>query len=144
MAITSNDSNIRIYGTIAFHRDNSFRITPTENQTIRIRAYELIKEESTIISKPGDRTRVGSKSGHQRDQLFEETIKIYPNPTTVAITIERHYPILQYKIVKTFGVDIWEGVPNNNNIDVSTLPQGMYELILQTNTTTVTKTFIKN
>ncbi|MEW7279423.1 T9SS type A sorting domain-containing protein [Aquimarina sp. 2201CG1-2-11] len=148
VTITYTASNVRIYGFTTFHKDKSLRITPKENQTIRIRPIDLVFEEPIIPAKPGDRTRIGSRNGESKGNLnpnhLEPTIKIYPNPTTVAITIESDYPILHYKIVNTFGVNIWEGVPNNNNIDVNTLPQGMYELILQTNTTTITKTFIKN
>ncbi len=149
VTIASTASNIRIYGTIAIHKDKSFRITPVENQTIRIRAYELVTSEPIDKSSlPGDRTRVGWRPGNNKQlpsiKALESVIKIYPNPTSMAITIESEQSILHYKIVNTFGVNIWEGTPVNNMIDVSSLPIGMYELILQTNTTTITKTFIKN
>lgn len=62
------------------------------------------------------------------DLIYKDpSIILYPNPTNGEITIESETAIgEQYKIIDNLGKIIKEGVLNNNTVNVSDFPKGIY------------------
>jgi uncharacterized delta-60 repeat protein len=80
------------------------------------------------------------------DEINSETrVNIYPNPSTGQFSIESNVQLEDYLVVNVYGQNVFTGKIENNKIDISTLNNGMYELILQNNSgKQVIKTIIKN
>lgn len=81
--------------------------------------------------------------------LRNETVSLYPNPTSKIISLELQYPVeadirifdLSGKLV-VYQPDVY--ISNKHSINVSALRSGAYYLRINTNSGTVTKKFIKN
>ena len=69
-------------------------------------------------------------------------INIYPKPTSNTLNINGIIKNINYSIFNLQGQSILKG-NTNNNIDVSTLPQGMYILNLETESGVLVNKFIK-
>lgn len=72
-------------------------------------------------------------------------INVYPNPANqfINLELESSGPI-NYKVIDIMGRVVLEDQLNaSKQIDIVTLPEGIYILTIQTNSTTMTKKFIK-
>ncbi len=80
------------------------------------------------------------------EQLAPAKITLSPNPATTQVHITSPVKLESYTINNTSGTQVQSGVlENDNNIDISQLPQGLYFLQLQLeNGQTVTKKLVRN
>jgi hypothetical protein len=53
-------------------------------------------------------------------------IVIFPNPVSHILQINSNSPSIFYQIIGIQGIVIFEGIPNNNTIEVSNLKEGVY------------------
>jgi hypothetical protein len=88
----------------------------------------------------------GGINSVQEVQDITAQIQTTPNPATTQVHIESPIKIETYTINNTSGTKLQSGVlENDNNIDISQLPQGLYFLQLQLeNGQTVTKKLVRN
>ncbi|WP_075340548.1 T9SS type A sorting domain-containing protein [Tenacibaculum agarivorans] len=141
LTITTLMENTVVKSFIHVKAGQKIRIRPTQNYNITIRHVDLDGDGNPL--KPGDRTKVqGQGNGRDKDDI---EVIIYPNPANDILTIETDATILSYTIIDTYGVLHQEGtsIPNQT-ISVANLATGLYNLVLHTQTETITKTFYKN
>ena len=73
---------------------------------------------------------------------IENTLRVYPNPIRGYLNISYELPF-SYKLFNSIGQQIWEGESMGDvRMDCSTLPQGMYILLVATEAETYTKKII--
>ncbi|MFL0081185.1 InlB B-repeat-containing protein [Tenacibaculum maritimum] len=76
------------------------------------------------------------------DESFSNSLNIFPNPATNNIQIHTNTPLSSIKVINLLGKEVLK--TNSLNIDISTLPKGMYFLKIKgKNSTTATKKIIK-
>ena len=81
---------------------------------------------------------------HEVDETETDGFKVYPNPTDGTITIETvHAPSLQgqneYCITNLLGQTLMSGTLKDSSINVSSLPSGLYFLIVDGQTVKLMK-----
>lgn len=71
---------------------------------------------------------------------------LFPNPSTSTIFIESYFEITSYKIESLTGQIIKQGNPNTKlfSIDISSLINGIYLIVVKTDNGIITKKLIKN
>ncbi len=139
--ITNLNENTEVKGRIEIKEGRKITIKPRGEYKIRIVAIKKAGEP-----KPGDRTKIGTKGkdNKPRNKLQNEII-IFPNPVKSRLTVEIQEIITKYKIVDMYGViHLKESELDDNTIDTKELSKGLYNLIIQTKTQIITKTFYKN
>jgi hypothetical protein len=79
------------------------------------------------------------------NSLKNELVSIYPNPAKNIISIAgvNNYSLSQIQIVDALGRIVIEKNTNTSEIDISTLENGIYSVIISTPNGTLTKKFIK-
>ncbi|BFO64232.1 BspA family leucine-rich repeat surface protein [Chryseobacterium sp. S0630] len=86
---------------------------------------------------------VGSCLLSSSDVRLNKKLSLYPNPTVDDIHVEGLSDIKSYKIYDASGRLVKEGNPNNEIINVSSLPKGNYILQLMLKEKTISSKFIK-
>lgn len=86
---------------------------------------------------------VGSCLLSSSDVRLNKKLSIYPNPTVDDIHVEGLSDIKSYKIYDASGRLVKEGNPNNDIINVSSLPKGNYMIQLIMKENTFSSKFIK-
>ena len=62
---------------------------------------------------------------------------IYPNPTTGQLTMDNgQLSMGEVAVMDVFGRKLWSGIPNNGQLDLSSLPSGIYSLKTENGHTT--------
>ncbi len=77
------------------------------------------------------------------DLDFANTLVIYPNPTQSDLFFKSETDIEQVTVLSLTGVQIAEYIIDDNKIDVSNLPQGVYVLSISTDTDNIIRRFVK-
>lgn len=72
----------------------------------------------------------------------EKNFQFYPSPVTDKLNIETSLNITEVKIINLNGKTVFEG--NEKEIDVMSLPKGIYILQIKSEDTMLTKKFVKN
>jgi hypothetical protein len=140
-------SGTRRYGTSTIHklllRINSIDMQPDStvyptlpNDTLCSKTlsgtitHTTILTDTVVINKRVNR-KYNQWSG-TKELVPENKITLSPNPATTHTHITSPVKIESYTINNTSGTQLQSGVlENNNNIDISQLPQGLYFLQLQ-------------
>jgi len=142
LTVTTLMENTEVMGFINVAYNNKIHFKPADNYSIKI--IPVPDDGGIGKTRPGDRTKVRGQ-GTNRGGKDDIAITIYPNPANDILTIETDTTILSYTIIDTYGILHQEGtsIPNQT-ISVANLPTGLYNLVLHTQTETITKTFYKN
>ncbi|MFN8283654.1 MAG: T9SS type A sorting domain-containing protein [Chitinophagales bacterium] len=77
-----------------------------------------------------------------------EKITLFPNPCTTFLQLDQQIIQQQKTIITIYNavgqiIKVLNALPNDNNIDVSDIPNGWYQLTITTATTNYTSSFIK-
>ncbi len=115
--------------------DQSF--TPTDDTDESYRVY-VSKDECATISDCYDYTVINGVN----DELVVK-VNVSPNPASDIITIETDILITTVNIFNTAGLLEQTSVAHNNQVDVSSLPNGMYFIEIETNDAILRSKFTK-
>lgn len=63
-------------------------------------------------------------------QISTQPLSVFPNPVTDILQIENNLPNSSYKILNTASQQVLQGELKSNTIDMSTLPDGVYMLLV--------------
>jgi hypothetical protein len=147
--IQTSDGNYAICGrNDLIHKvDTNFQIIQTIRSPWEGTWYSYIKEakdgglyitgSANIQATEGDMGFIkaephGGINSVQEVQDITTQIQTTPNPATKQVHIESPIKIESYTLNNTSGTQVQSGVlENDNNIDISQLPQGIYFLQLQ-------------
>lgn len=77
------------------------------------------------------------------DDIYSSRVRIYPNPVEDLLTIESEGRLTDAVIYNAQGKEILSILENTINVDVNTLPAGIYTLKAKLDDITVVKQFIK-
>ena len=142
--ITNLNKNTKVQGYIEIRVGKKIMIKPKKNYRISIIPFQI---DTTVMHKPekGKRTKLGTAGKEQKPkEKLQKDITLFPNPVETEFTIQTTEAIVNYKIINTFGEIFIEGErPDSNKIKVNTLQKGLYNLIMQIDKHTITKTFYK-
>lgn len=78
------------------------------------------------------------------NNIYENMVNIYPNPTENIVFIKTNETINETIIYNIIGIPVSHNNSNINSIDVSDLEHGIYFIKIKTDTYEVIKQFIKN
>ena len=78
-------------------------------------------------------------------ESYEHSFSVYPNPANQFVNIETEISdVIKYKVFDMMGrIVINDALNVEKQINIESLPEGIYILTIQTNSTTMTKKFIK-
>jgi hypothetical protein len=161
--IQTRDGNYAICGELDLIRklDTNFQTIYSIKSPWKNSFYQVIGEASdgglfvgglaNGLGKRGDMAFIkaephGGINSVQEVQDLAAQIQTSPNPATTKVHIESPIKIETYTLSNTSGTQLQSGVlENDNNIDISQLPQGLYFLQLQlVNGQMVTKKLVRN
>ena len=77
------------------------------------------------------------------DEMLENSLKIYPNPTDNILFIKGNKNSINISIYNMLGKEVLSKM-NTNNIDVNVLPKGVYIIKIYDGTSQINRKFIKN
>ncbi|MFT4532845.1 MAG: cyanophycinase-like exopeptidase [Saprospiraceae bacterium] len=121
--------------------NNSVNVIPDEDNAINIVDGEYQISEENYLEFP---TPCGLVSSVQHENM--DQIHIFPNPTWNNLAIEKgRKEIKKVSVFSVNGKDITEtsSISNNDNLDVSNLPPGIYFLKILVDEKQIVRKFIK-
>jgi hypothetical protein len=78
--------------------------------------------------------------------VFDQQVKLYPNPVSNEITLQKLTPGTLISIYKAAGEKVWNGIFSNETmqIDLRNFSAGLYLIRLQNGDQVYTDKFLKN
>lgn len=128
-----------LYSTVAETELAITGLTPEEDYTLEVVAVDWQGNLSTGVSADFTTT-----SGLANAVISSELINVYPNPATDKLYIATEYNLSRIVICDHVGRQLIEKNELNGSIDISSLENGVYYMILDAGESgSVTKAFVK-
>lgn len=150
--INTNGSDTLLHGIMLLDATKSINIKPTGTNRINIRPDDALDFIDLLITddsiKIDDYLECKSRACNgnlppARKGPFETIV--YPNPVENIATIDIEATIYYYKIVTDYAQTVREGtMPTNKQLNLSALAEGLYYLLMETETEILVERFYKN
>lgn len=121
-------------------------ITPPDSAKFIIEPSVINGSDGSVLTIDDLGITYGFNTGLNDNDVAVQ-FELYPNPTTKSLTIKLNESLneVTYKIFDAKGVLVSDGKYNGDEIDVADLPEGLYNILVQTSSgKTSNKTWIKN
>ncbi|HMT29124.1 MAG TPA: PKD domain-containing protein [Bacteroidia bacterium] len=119
------------YATYTWYRDSVLVTSTTTNEYVSIQngVYYVTVTDSNGCSASSGLVALSTGVGEFENAIF----KIYPNPTTGIIYLEKKLNLQEIKIFNALGETVWESQENfeNDFIDLSAFQEGVYFMMMK-------------
>ncbi|MGB3949165.1 MAG: exo-alpha-sialidase [Bacteroidia bacterium] len=138
-------SNLVNFNTILLEKGNDFMSTELLNDTL-YSVYGTTKDGSLDIWFLKTSAITGISTSIKSLEHKQETIFVSPNPSSGNFLITAPNNIQNITIINVKGETVHTGIYNSNNIaiDLKNKPNGMYNLVIKTNSSTYTRKVLIN